>query len=112
VGAAEPKLIERVTAAVLREHLGCEVGIHMHSTRAGAPAKVLAAFDAGCRRFDSAMGGLGGCPFAQDKLVGNIPTEEVVRALEQRGVTLPIRDSLTSVLAMNSEIADEFSAEH
>ena len=78
VGAAEPELIHRVVAAVLRDCPECEVGIHMHSTRAAAAAKVLAAFDAGCRRFDSAIGGLGGCPFAQDALVGNIPTEEVV----------------------------------
>jgi hydroxymethylglutaryl-CoA lyase len=112
VGAAEPELIERVTAAVLRERTACEVGIHMHSTRAGAAAKVLAAFDAGCRRFDSAMGGLGGCPFAQDDLVGNIPTEEVIRAVGQRGVTLPIRDALAPVMQINSEIANEFSAEH
>jgi len=109
VGAAEPELIQRVTAAVLRENGRCEIGIHMHSTRAGAAAKVLAAFDAGCRRFDSALGGLGGCPFAQDDLVGNIPTEEVLRALEQRGVTLPIRDSLTPVMAMNSAIGEKFS---
>jgi hydroxymethylglutaryl-CoA lyase len=81
----------------------------MHSIRAGAAAKVLAAFDAGCRRFDSAIGGLGGCPFAQDNLVGNIPTEEVVRALEQRGVTLPIRDSLARVMATNAAISDEFA---
>jgi hydroxymethylglutaryl-CoA lyase len=112
VGAAEPELIQRVTAAVLREHTECEVGIHMHSTRAGAAAKVLAAFDAGCRRFDSAIGGLGGCPFAQDDLVGNIPTEEVVRALEQRGMMLSIRESLTREMQINSEIAEEFSAEH
>jgi hydroxymethylglutaryl-CoA lyase len=109
VGAAEPELIHRVTAALLREGTGCEVGIHMHSTRAGAAAKVLAAFDAGCRRFDSAIGGLGGCPFAQDNLVGNIPTEEVVRALEQRGVALPLRDSLAQVMAMNAAISDEFA---
>jgi hydroxymethylglutaryl-CoA lyase len=111
-GAAEPELIQRVTAAVLRERLKCEVGIHMHSTRAEAAAKVLAAFDAGCRRFDSAIGGLGGCPFAQDNLVGNIPTEEVMRALEQRGVTLPIRASMAPVIQLNSEVAEEFSAEH
>jgi hydroxymethylglutaryl-CoA lyase len=109
VGAAEPELIHRVTAAVLRERTQCEVGIHMHSTRAGAAAKVLAAFDAGCRRFDSAIGGLGGCPFAQDDLIGNIPTEEVIPALEQRGVMLPIRDSLARVMAMNGAISDEFS---
>jgi hydroxymethylglutaryl-CoA lyase len=112
VGAAEPERIHRVVASVLQDCPECEVGIHMHSTRAAAGGKVLAAFDAGCRRFDSAMGGLGGCPFAQDALVGNIPTEEVVRALEQRAVELPIRDSLALVMGMNSGIAEEFSAEH
>jgi hydroxymethylglutaryl-CoA lyase len=111
VGAAEPELIHRLIAAVLPERVECEVGIHMHSTRAGAVAKVLAAFDAGCRRFDSAIGGLGGCPFAQDDLVGNIPTEEVIRALEQRGVAFPIRDSLAPVIAMNAAISGEFSPE-
>lgn len=110
VGAAEPEQIRRVVTAALRDGPQCEVGIHMHSTRAAAGAKVLAAFDAGCRRFDSAIGGLGGCPFAQDALVGNIPTEEVVRALEQRGVHVPIRDSMTPVMQRNSEIAEEFSA--
>jgi hydroxymethylglutaryl-CoA lyase len=111
VGAAEPERIGRVVAEVLRECPGCEAGVHMHSTRAAASAKVLAAFEAGCRRFDSAMGGLGGCPFAQDELVGNIPTEEVVRALEQRGVRLPMRDSLTQVMAMNDAIDLEFSGD-
>ena len=111
VGAAEPEEIHRIVTAVLRDGPKCEVGVHMHSTRAAAGAKVLAAFDAGCRRFDSAIGGLGGCPFAQDMLVGNIPTEEVARALEQRGIVLPIKDSLSAVLAMNEAISDEFSVE-
>jgi hydroxymethylglutaryl-CoA lyase len=111
VGAAEPELINRVMAAVLHNCPEGEVGIHMHSTRAGTAAKVLAAFDAGCRRFDSAIGGLGGCPFAQDDLVGNIPTEEVIRALEQRGITLPIKGSLDPVFRLNQAISDEFAAE-
>ena len=111
VGAAEPEGIHRVVAEVLRACPDSEVGVHLHSTRAAAGVKVLAAFDAGCVRFDSAMGGLGGCPFAQDLLVGNIPTEEVIRALEQRGLKLPIRDSLSHVIAMNRGIDDEFSAE-
>jgi hydroxymethylglutaryl-CoA lyase len=111
VGAAEPEQIHRVVSATLRDGPQCEVGIHMHSTPAAAGAKVLAAFDAGCRRFDSAIGGLGGCPFAQDTLVGNIPTEEVVAALEQRGLRLPIRDSLDHVIALTRGISDEFSAD-
>jgi hydroxymethylglutaryl-CoA lyase len=109
VGAATPGLIGRVLSAVLRNCSECEVGVHMHSTRVEAPAKVFAAYDAGCRRFDSAIGGLGGCPFAQDELVGNIPTEEVLDALEQRGVTRLVEGRLSKVLAMNSAIAKEFS---
>jgi hydroxymethylglutaryl-CoA lyase len=109
VGKASAGLIERVMTAVLREGVQCEIGIHMHSTRAEAAAKVLAAFDAGCRRFDSAIGGLGGCPFAQDDLVGNIPTEEVVGALAQRGVTLPFADSLGPLLPLNEAIRADFA---
>ncbi len=104
IGSAEPELVQRVVAGV-----GSEVGVHLHSTRATAIPKILAAYDAGCRRFDSAMGGLGGCPFAQDELVGNIPTEEVLRALEQRGVNLPLQASLAKVIALNAAIADEFA---
>jgi hydroxymethylglutaryl-CoA lyase len=106
IGAAEPDLIHRVLSAVLRDGREFEVGVHLHSTAAGARAKVLAAYDAGCRRFDSAIGGLGGCPFAQDKLVGNVPTEEVLGALQERGLNLPI--DLSEVAGMNSAISGEF----
>jgi hydroxymethylglutaryl-CoA lyase len=109
VGAAEPQLVHRVVAAVLSDCGECDVGVHMHSTRAGAAAKVLAAYDAGCRRFDSAIGGLGGCPFAQDTLVGNVPTEEVLRALQQRGLKLPLEGRLSAVAAINAAIGAEFS---
>jgi len=107
IGAADPDLIQRVLSAVLRECKEFEVGVHLHSTPAGAPAKMLAAYDAGCRRFDSAIGGLGGCPFAQDKLVGNVPTEKVLRALQERGLNLSI--DLAKVTGMNSAISAEFS---
>src|SRR5438270_708337 len=109
VGAATPELVHRVVAAVLHDRGEYEIGVHLHSTRAGAAAKVLAAYDAGCRRFDTAVGGLGGCPFAQDELVGNVPTEEVLRALEQRGVKLPVGDRLSAAIAMNAAISAEFS---
>ena len=109
VGAATPDLIRRVLQAVIRNCAEREVGVHMHSTRVEAAAKVLAAYDAGCRRFDSAIGGLGGCPFAQDDLVGNIPTEDVLDALKERGVTLPLDERLLNVMAMNTAISDEFS---
>ena len=101
VGRATPEMVFRVVTQVFGKS---EIGVHLHSTRAEAASKVLAAFDAGCRRFDSAIGGLGGCPFAQDDLVGNIPTEEVLRALEQRGVTFPI-SGVQPLLELSSEIA-------
>jgi hydroxymethylglutaryl-CoA lyase len=102
IGAADPELIHRVVETVIRAGEKCEIGVHMHSTRGGAAAKVVAAYDAGCRRFDAALGGLGGCPFAQDELVGNVPTEEVLRALQQRGLNLPI--ALGSMIAKSSAI--------
>ena len=109
VGVAGPELISRVMTAVMRDYGEYDIGVHMHSMRAGAAAKVLAAYDARCRRFDAAVGGLGGCPFAQDALVGNIPTEVVLEALEQRGVRLPIKRGLDNVVAMNGDISMKFS---
>ncbi len=110
IGSAEPALIQRVVAAVLSDATSCEIGVHLHSTREDAAAKVLAAYAAGCRRFDSAMGGLGGCPFAQNNLVGNIPTEEVLSALSGQDTTLPTPDALAQVAELNRTIADEFSS--
>ena len=110
VGAATPDLIRRVSGTVIPNCSECEIGVHLHSTRTEATAKVLAAYDAGCRRFDSAIGGLGGCPFAQDDLVGNIPTEEVLDALKKRGVALSFDKRLSNLMAMNTAISDEYSA--
>jgi len=108
VGVAAPNLISRMLRSVTSEYANYDIGVHMHSTRNDASAKVLAAWDAGCRRIDSAIGGLGGCPLAQDALVGNIPTENVIEALRQRDVELPIGKSLANVLAINSDIASKY----
>jgi hydroxymethylglutaryl-CoA lyase len=108
VGVANPDLIKRLVQSVMGRYANYDIGVHMHSTPNNASAKVLAAYDAGCRRFDSAIGGLGGCPFAQDALVGNIPTESVIAALQQREVELPIAKSLANVLALNSDIASKY----
>jgi hydroxymethylglutaryl-CoA lyase len=109
VGLASPDLIRRVFESVSSKYPGCDIGVHLHSTPGEAVAKVLAAYDAGCRRLDSAIGGLGGCPFAQDALVGNIPTESVLAALQQRNVQPPMSKALTDVLAFNSLIAADYS---
>jgi hydroxymethylglutaryl-CoA lyase len=109
VGVAGPEKIGDVVSAVVGKYNYLDVGVHLHSRREEATTKVLAAYDAGCRRFDSAIGGLGGCPFAQDELVGNIPTEEVIEALKTRGVGLPIKKSLENVIQMSAGIAQAYS---
>jgi hydroxymethylglutaryl-CoA lyase len=80
VGMATPQQISEIAGAVMTKYDYLEIGVHLHSRPEQAAEKILAAYDAGCRRFDSALGGLGGCPFAQDTLVGNIPTEKVDRS--------------------------------
>ena len=107
VGVADSEKIGRVVGAVVREFgdAGLELGVHLHSRPDAAAQKILAAYDADCRRFDSALGGLGGCPFAQDELVGNIPSERVLEALAARGVPAPIKKNLESLLKMSAEIA-------
>jgi hydroxymethylglutaryl-CoA lyase len=104
VGVAEPPLISEVVAPLVRESRDCEIGVHLHSSPGSAGAKVLAAFDAGCRRFDAALGGLGGCPFAQNQLVGNIPTEELLQALGSRGQRLPMTSRLQTISRLNTQI--------
>jgi hydroxymethylglutaryl-CoA lyase len=105
VGLATPDQIRALVAAVLAKYDYLDIGVHLHSRPAEAVDKILAAYDAGIRRFDSAIGGLGGCPFAQDELVGNIPTEKVLEALVQRGAEVPVRKPLENVLRMNADIA-------
>ena len=109
VGVASPELIRSVFESVTSEYPDRDIGVHLHSAPAQAESKVLAAYDAGCRRFDSAISGLGGCPFAQDALVGNIPTECLLAALKQRGVELPISNTFQSVVSLNSLIAADYS---
>ena len=109
VGLASPQHIADVVGPVREQFSGYEIGVHLHSRPDDASAKVLAAYQAGCRRFDSAIGGLGGCPFAQDVLVGNIPTETLLRALASRGVALPINKPISDLLRQAAEIGDRFS---
>ena len=110
VGMATPEQVREVVSAVIAKYDYLEIGVHLHSRPEQAVDKVLAAYDAGCRRFDSAIGGLGGCPFAQDALVGNIPTEKVLEALGQRGVQPPITRSLDSLLKATAGIAAKYTS--
>jgi hydroxymethylglutaryl-CoA lyase len=109
VGLATPQLIEEVVAAALANSPQIELGVHLHARPDQSAAKIAAAYRAGCRRFDSAIGGLGGCPFAQDVLVGNVPTETALATLASLGAQLPPIADLTSVIAANRAIAEKYS---
>ncbi|WP_035351254.1 hydroxymethylglutaryl-CoA lyase [Edaphobacter aggregans] len=110
VGAATPKLIADVVSDVMAVHDSIEIGVHLHARYDHARELVRAAYNAGCRRFDAAMGGLGGCPFAQDVLVGNLPTEMVLEELRALGAELPPLSPLDSVQAASAEIARKYGA--
>src|SRR3990170_3245196 len=110
VGTATPAEVGALYTAVKDCVAGIELGVHLHSRPEGAAEKVLAAYNAGCRRFDSALTGLGGCPFAGDELVGNIATETVVRTLADHGVETGLDlASLTPALVEAQEIRDKYS---
>ena len=110
VGTATPELVCEVFA-IAKDHVpGIELGVHLHSRPESAECKVLAAYQAGCRRFDSALTGLGGCPFAGDHLVGNIATEEVLAALRKAGVDPGIEsDKLKRVTQLTNEIRAKYA---
>jgi hydroxymethylglutaryl-CoA lyase len=112
VGVAGPEQISELVGAVMAKYNYLEIGVHLHSRPEQAADKILAAYDAGCRRFDSALGGLGGCPFAQDDLVGNIPTEKVIETLTKRDAELPQLKPLDSLLKATAGISAKFSASH
>ena len=112
VGVASPQQISELVGAVIAKYGYLEIGVHLHSRVDQAAEKLLAAYDAGCRRFDSALGGLGGCPFAQDALVGNIPTERLIETLTQRRAELPQLKPLDSLLKATAGIAARFSSSH
>ncbi|MDQ1452032.1 MAG: hydroxymethylglutaryl-CoA lyase [Acidobacteriaceae bacterium] len=109
VGLATPQLIEEVVTAVVANTQEIELGVHLHARPDEAAAKIFAAYRAGCRRFDSALGGLGGCPFAQDVLVGNVPTETALAVLAGLGAQLPALQDLTPVLNANRAIAASYA---
>jgi len=112
VGVATAGQISELVSGVLAKYNYLEIGVHLHSRPEHAVEKILAAYDAGCRRFDSTVGGLGGCPFAQDALVGNIPTEKVIEALRQRNAELPTLKPLDTLLKATSGIAAKYSDSH
>ena len=110
VGLAHPEQIADVLSTVIKEFDSIEIGVHLHARPMEAARRIQAAFQSGCRRFDSAIGGLGGCPFAQDILVGNIPTELLVAELRAHGANLPELGSFDSLIVANNDISSCFGS--
>jgi hydroxymethylglutaryl-CoA lyase len=110
VGTATPEQVGSLYSTVKDCVAGVELGIHLHGRPEGAAQKILAAYDAGCRRFDGALTGLGGCPFAGDDLVGNIATETILSALASRGVDCGVSvDALGPSIALTQEIRAKYA---
>ncbi len=110
VGLATPKMVADVLSDVMAVHDDIEIGVHLHARYDDAEAKIRAAYGAGCRRFDGAIGGLGGCPLAQDALVGNIATETLIAVLKDMGAELPRITALDGLIAATAEISRKFGA--
>jgi hydroxymethylglutaryl-CoA lyase len=110
VGLATPKQVRDVLSDVMAVHDGIEFGVHLHSRPEYAGEKVRAAYEAGCRRFDAALGGAGGCPFAQDALVGNLATEMLLAELKALGAELPDMRPLDGLLHASREIERKYGA--
>jgi hydroxymethylglutaryl-CoA lyase len=109
-GNATPQIVGEVFERANEHVAGVELGTHLHSRPEDAEAKILAAYQAGCRRFDGALTGLGGCPFAGDELVGNIRTEDILSAVRKAGGDPGLDESrLEKVLAMTNEIRMKYA---
>jgi len=110
VGVATAKEVGELFGNLKKFAKDMELGVHLHSRAEGAVEKVLAAYEAGCRRFDSALTGLGGCPFAGDELVGNIPTEIVISTLAEHGAQVGIEPwAMLSAVEATKEIRKQFA---
>jgi hydroxymethylglutaryl-CoA lyase len=81
IGSSTPDSIQEVYGYFEKSYPNSKWGLHLHSTPNEALSKIIAAKEIGCKRFDSAFGGLGGCPMAKDELTGNVPTELVLDSL-------------------------------
>jgi hydroxymethylglutaryl-CoA lyase len=110
VGVSTAKEVGELFTHVKRFGKHMELGVHLHSRPEQTAEKVLAAYNAGCRRFDSALTGLGGCPFAGDELVGNVPTEVVVSTLAEQGAQVGIEPwAVASAVEATQEIRKQYA---
>jgi hydroxymethylglutaryl-CoA lyase len=105
VGVATPQQVATITRYVINALPQTEIGVHLHSTPYNRKEKIDAALQAGCRRFDGALKGIGGCPMAKDELVGNMDTEWMIGHFEQAGYTVRYnKEALAKASMLATEI--------
>ena len=105
VGLATPEQITYALNTLIPPYTNVEFGVHLHTTATNYKDKLQAALSAGCKRFDGALKGIGGCPMAQNDLVGNMPTERMIAFFEEQHIPLHInKQALTESMAIASEI--------
>lgn len=105
IGTSNPKVINWLFTKLINEFPDVEFGAHLHSSASNFKEKIQAAYNAGCRRFDGSILGIGGCPLADDNLVGNIPTEKMIEIFEKKSENLSInKEALNNSLKIASKI--------
>jgi hydroxymethylglutaryl-CoA lyase len=104
VGLATPQQVSSITGYLINQMPDHEIGVHLHSTAENWKEKLEAAFQAGCKRFDGALKGIGGCPMANDELVGNMNTELMIPYFENHQT---LKNLNHEALAQSLKIASE-----
>ena len=105
VGIATPTQVQMVIKQLIQTLPQIQIGVHLHSTTTNWKVKVDAALEAGCLRFDGALKGIGGCPMADDELVGNMDTELMIPYFQQLNLLKPLdEDALQYASKLTSEI--------
>lgn len=105
VGIATPEQVYDVTNYLVDSLPGTEIGVHLHSTPQNWIEKLRAAIKAGCKRFDGALKGIGGCPMADDELVGNMNSELMINYFEEQGLLNGLnKEALAESLSIAEEI--------
>lgn len=105
IGVSSPDTIKPLFELLINEFPSTEIGAHLHTAPDTWMEKVEAAWQAGCRRFDGALKGFGGCPMAEDELVGNMPTENLIAFAEDKEIDLKLnKEKLAEAMLMASRI--------
>lgn len=94
IGSATPELVKKVFSTVVPELPNVIIGAHLHTIPEGAKALTAAAYEGGCRHFDGAIKGFGGCPMAKDDLTGNMPTERMLEWFKENNIETGIDTEL------------------